>query len=193
MSDKMQHCDNTQWAEISRFQADSYRSILQRNRSTLQNNHLCRSRRGNPWRVAFKRIITKVPGLSKPQASTTNEITQVIGLQSTQLKPSGGGIRRAANIPHNSAGPASSSQNEALVNINEPARANLYVLFGVKGSRRTLELEQVEVNKHSDDNSFFQSLRLAYRKHRGFWRYWFSIWQLNHCDFVKVRTNLFGV
>lgn len=171
----MQHCDNIQWADISRFQADSYRSILRRNKSTLQNNHLCRSRRANSWRVAFRRIITKVPGLSKPQASTTKEITQVVGLQSTQLKPSGGGIRPVSNIPHNSSGPALNSQHETLVNVNEPLRLNLYVLFGVKGSRRTLDLGQIGVNKNSDDNSLFQSLRLAYRKHRGFWRYWFSI------------------
>jgi hypothetical protein len=165
-----------------------YRLILQRNRLTLRNNHLCKTRRIIPWRTTWKEIVTKIVGplSTRTQPLTTQGIDQPLGLQNIQLRASGGGIRQAANISHNIAGPAAINQNEVQVNIGELSRADVYVLFGVKGPRRTLELEQIEVKEHSDDTAFFRSLTQAYRKHRGFSRYWFSIWQLTHCDFVKV-------
>jgi len=63
----------------------------------------------------------------------------------------------------------------------------LVVLFGVKGSRRTLDLAQVPTDIHNNDRAFFFELRKRYRNLRGFWRYWFSVWQLRHCDFVKFE------
>jgi hypothetical protein len=139
----------------------------------------------------LKEIVTKIVGSvsTRTQPLTTRGITQPLGPQNIQLKASGGGARQAANISHNPAGPATINQSGVQVNIGELLRADVYVLFGVKGPRRTLELEQIEVKEHSDDIAFFQSLTQAYRKHRGFWRYWFSIWQLTHCDFVKVRIT----
>ena len=62
----------------------------------------------------------------------------------------------------------------------------MYVLFGVKGSRRTLELAQIDAIKHSKDSNFFSNLLSIYKIFRGFWRYWFSVFRLNHCDFVEV-------
>jgi hypothetical protein len=180
-----------QWAEISLSQAESYRLILQRNRSALQNNHLCKTRRKISWRATLKEIVTKIVGhvSTRTQPLTTRGITQPLGPQNIQLKASDGGARQAANIFHNPAGPATINQSGVQVNIGELPRADVYVLFGVKGPRRTLELEQIEVKENSDDTAFFQGLTQAYRKHRGFWRYWFSIWQLTHCDFVKVRIT----
>lgn len=166
--------------------------ILQRNRSALQNNHLCRIRRKHSWRswrAALREIITKIAGPVSTTTQPTRGITQPVGLKNMQLKPSGGGVRQAANMPHNPAGPATNNQNGVQVNISELPRADLYILFGVKGPRHTLELEQIAVKENSDDNAFFQSLKQSHKKHRGFWRYRFSVWQLTHCDFVKVRIT----
>lgn len=134
-------------------------------------------------------MITKTVGTvsTGTQPLTTPGIIQSPSPQNIQLEPSGGGARQTANTPNNPAGPTTTDQSGVQVSIGELS-GGPYVLFGVKGPRRTLELEQIEVNEHSDDNTFFQSLMQAYRKHRGFWRYWFSIWQLSHCDFVKVRV-----
>jgi hypothetical protein len=38
-----------------------------------------------------------------------------------------------------------------------------------------------------DDEEFFKALLREYRKGRGFLRYWFSVWQFRHCDFVKFE------
>jgi hypothetical protein len=77
------------------------------------------------------------------------------------------------------------SQN-VQVNINIAGNTELFVLFGVKGWRRTLELAQIDVSKHMDDDTFFQALLKEYRNCRGFLRYWLSVWQFQYCDFVKV-------
>jgi hypothetical protein len=69
-------------------------------------------------------------------------------------------------------------------------RQGLYILFGVKGARRTLELAQIDAKRHKDDGLFFMELRMHYKQLRGFWRRWFSVWRLKHCDFVKVCTWL---
>ena len=60
------------------------------------------------------------------------------------------------------------------------------VLFGVKGSRITLELAQIDAVKYGKDNLFFLNLREEYKQRRGRLRYWLSVWRLSHCDFVKV-------
>ncbi|KAH6698143.1 hypothetical protein BKA61DRAFT_497437 [Leptodontidium sp. MPI-SDFR-AT-0119] len=183
------HCGSTQWADISLSQAESYRLILQRNRSTFQNNHLCRARRKTSWRAAFKGAVAKMtsPVSARTQRSELQGIIQPARLQNVQLRPSGGRIQQSIHISHNPAGSATINQNGVRVDIGELAGADLYVLFGVKGPRRTLELEQIKIKEYSNDNAFFQCLTQAYKKHRGFWRYWLSIWQLAYCDFVKFQ------
>ena len=97
-------------------------------------------------------------------------------------------------------GPASSTQptpqgtmvNNAQgfgINMSAASINQMFVLLGVQGTRRTLDLAQIDVNNHSDDGVFFSVLREKHKILRGFWRYWFSVWQLNHCDFVKVRQQ----
>jgi hypothetical protein len=70
--------------------------------------------------------------------------------------------------------------------INMPQINQLFVLFGVKGTRRTLELAQINTKKHTNDKTFFEDMRNEYRYLRGYLRYWFSVWRFSHCDFVKV-------
>ena len=84
--------------------------------------------------------------------------------------------------------PARSSQPNTQTNIIMPQSNESVVLFGVKGTRRTLELAQINTLEHKEDEVFFQSLKKEYRRLRGVLRYWFSIWRLKHCDFVKVST-----
>ena len=61
------------------------------------------------------------------------------------------------------------------------------VLFGIQGSRQTLELAQIDATKHSQDDSLFDQMKKDYKKHRGLFRYWLSFWRFRHCTFVKVR------
>ena len=142
------------------------------------------------WHATLREMITQTFGTvsTGTQPLATPENTQPLSPQNIRLGLSGGSVRQAAHILDNPAGPTTTVQSGVQVSIGELS-GGPYVLFGVKGPRRTLELEQIEVNENSDDKTFFQRLMQAYRKHRGFWRYWFSIWQLTHCDFVKVCVH----
>lgn len=62
-------------------------------------------------------------------------------------------------------------------------KRNCTFFLGLKGHDK---LAHIEIKWYFNDNAFFQSLTQAYKKHRGFWRYWCSVWQLAYCDFVKV-------
>ena len=86
-------------------------------------------------------------------------------------------------------GDSGSTEISLQDNLSLPIAAQpnqLFIMFGVKGPRRTLELAQIGTEEQSDDHTLFTELRNKYKILRGFWRYWFSVWRLNHCDFVKV-------
>ena len=70
--------------------------------------------------------------------------------------------------------------------IQLPQSKQLFVLFTVKGARRTPEVAQINAQDYSDDGRFFVKPRSEYKSLRGYLRYWFSIWTLSHCDFIKV-------
>jgi hypothetical protein len=80
----------------------------------------------------------------------------------------------SANQPQTS---ASSSGNSASIR---------WILFGVQGSRLSMELEHIEIDNYVNDSHFYRSLRGHYRKHRGQLKLWFSVWRLGFCDGVKV-------
>jgi hypothetical protein len=93
---------------------------------------------------------------------------------------------QASNSPFSPRKSTSGNRQDANTVINMPQINQLFVLFGVKGTRRTLELAQINTKKYTSDKSFFEDMRKEYRYLRGYLRYWFSIWQFSHCDFVKV-------
>ena len=152
-------------------------------------NHLCARRRH------------KIPGSSILE-SIKYAICSVSG---TRGSSSSGVVQSASNNLHTAAQgqqrqrdtfdttpkapvPITSPQQSPHNNITMPQSNEKVVLFGVKGARRTLELAQIDTLKHNEDEIFFQSLKKEYRRLRGILRYWFSIWRLRHCDFVKVST-----
>ena len=150
-------------------------------------NHLCALRRqkipGSSMLESIKYAIRSVSG-------TTGSLgSGVVASASNSLHTAAQGPQRRRDtldtIPKAPV-PATSSQQGPPTNITMPQLNEKVVLFGVKGARRTLELAQIDTLKHNEDEIFFQSLKKEYRKLRGVLRYWFSIWQLKHCDFVKV-------
>jgi hypothetical protein len=78
------------------------------------------------------------------------------------------------------------NQQGSQVIPNTATSNNLFILFGVKGPRRTPGFDQIDAQKYAEDEPFFHDLKKAYKTLRGFWRYWFSVWRLRYCDFVKV-------
>lgn len=107
------------------------------------------------------------------------------GQTSSQHNHGAGNKNRHPKIPS----PQTTNSSSITVNASTIV-TELFVLFGVKGSRITLELAQIDVSQHknseSGDEAFFSSVRAHYKTLRGTARYWFSIWQLKYCDFVEV-------
>lgn len=87
----------------------------------------------------------------------------------------------------NSSNGLTSGTQGPQANIIISASNDFYVLFAVKGWRRTLELAQIHIPSSIDDEAFFKALLQEYRNRRGFLRYYFSVWQFRHCDFVKFE------
>lgn len=70
--------------------------------------------------------------------------------------------------------------------INISSKLDSFVLLGVYGGRDGLEVAHIDTNHTENDDVFFQVLQKEYRSKRGWLKCWFSIWQLNHFDFVRV-------
>ena len=150
---------------------------------------LCTTRHRKTLKVALHAWINQVAG-SRASSKSGPRIQNVPAInihqtssQETQSHGTGGNQLSSPSLVPNLA-----STNQQGIKVNLPTGTNheLFVLFGVDGARRTLELAQIDVSKHLDDGSFFRDLRQQYKELRGFWRYWLSIWQLQYCDFVKV-------
>lgn len=86
-----------------------------------------------------------------------------------------------------------SHDRDRLISIAPPhpaVQTQSWILFGVKGSRRTLTPTQVSINDQSTDYSVFQELKRCYQTRRGRLRLWFSIWRLENCEVVKVQYSI---
>lgn len=185
MSNEHQHCDTHLWTEISIVQAERYRMLLNL-RDTTEHNHLCGLKRRNISIIAFLGGFIRAAGsgfnsriwygssLRSPgnsQKGTQHSNVGGIGQTGTGMTPQG---------------MVSSNSQNSQMPINIARVKSLFVLFGVKGTRRTPELAQMDAYSYASDCEFFGHLKKKYRELRGYLRYWFSVWQFSHCDFVRV-------
>ncbi|KAL6834007.1 hypothetical protein J3E69DRAFT_325707 [Trichoderma sp. SZMC 28015] len=60
-----------------------------------------------------------------------------------------------------------------------------WILFGVRGARRTLVPTQIHVTSQTTDSYIFQELKRCYTIYRGRLRLWLSVWRLDYCEVVK--------
>jgi hypothetical protein len=83
------------------------------------------------------------------------------------------------------------SDDAVTVDIVPPSKLNGYILFGVQGSKRLhsskTRLAQIDVNVCKDDDSFFDEMKVQFQLLRGHFRWIFSIWIFQACEFVMVR------
>jgi hypothetical protein len=187
-----QHCNTHLWKEIPRSSLESYRSLIVRRGPLIQKTHLCRQRPRQALRAAFFTWIKQTVGFSPPSLTSQTPATNILSGSSKEVQLNQmGASRQSGNLPRGGPGTAN-TQSALQVNLNAGVSPELYVLFGVQGKRRTLELAQIEVKEDKDDKAFFQDIRQEYRRLRGFLRYWLSIWQLRHCDFVKVSLAFYA-
>ena len=64
---------------------------------------------------------------------------------------------------------------------------SLRVLFGVQGSRWSLEIEQIGVTALLNDPAFFRELKTRYKKHRSWIKRLVSPFRFRFCRFVKLE------
>lgn len=176
------------WTELSIPDAESYQSFLRRRKTVYRHNHLCGTRKHKTSSILLLAGIIQAAGLvfhpgrwygsSPSSAANSSQATRLNGVA---------GRSRITNAQLSPQRIPASNQPAAQTSINMPQINESFVLFGVKGTRRTLELAQINARKYISDNAFFWDMRKQYRQLRGFLRYWFSIWRFSHCDFVKVH------
>jgi hypothetical protein len=83
-----------------------------------------------------------------------------------------------------SGSPATSIPNIATKAVQHGEKDTRYVILGVT-TGEDLRLTQIDVQDYRDEH-FFHELRVRYHQLRGILRYYFSIWDYSHCDFIKV-------
>jgi len=155
-----------------------------------QHDHLCTVKEGKP--EPFKSLL----GLIQAAVSASNPRQWHGSASSSSAIPSQNNGNTGGTRGNSQAGggsvpiprkPLPMSQQVINTIVAMPQTHRLFILFAVKGSRRTPELAQIDTTIYTNDGAFFEHMRERYRELRGFLRYWFSVWQFNHCDFVKVQ------
>jgi hypothetical protein len=177
------HCGTYLWIEIPKPHAETYKALLTRRvYNPNQGPDFCIPRTRRTLGDAWKAWINQTAGSS----ALPNSRTQVQGESATQhsLSSSEGGKHlpgRGKTPMGSSSSPIPGPKTTQNISIPMGSISQLFVFFCVKGSRRTLELAQINVGQQVDDKVFFEEIRNQYRKKRGFLRYWLSIWQLKDC------------
>ena len=173
---------------MSKPHAAKLKTMLECRRNVTQTDHLCGLRiRKSCWTWntvldGIKQLAGSISGQRGSSSSAGN--AQTISLQATSA-PQAGQASKMAMKPT----PLElqiSDRHGLQTSISMPQNKQSFVLFGVAGKRRTLGLAQIDTIKHFDDSVFFSTMLKEYRELRGSLRYWFSLWRLNHCDFVKA-------
>jgi hypothetical protein len=85
-------------------------------------------------------------------------------------------------------GGTTSSQQPTATPTTSNSTNQLWILIGVQGPRRPLEMDHILVDSATNDDTFYRSLRNQYKIHRGKLRLWFSFWRFRYCDVVKVSN-----
>lgn len=94
-------------------------------------------------------------------------------------------LNRAATVPTRQQ-QGSTTGRRAQVTLLDATNNHWWILFGVRGSRRTLQPTQIQVTDLTTDSHIFRQLKKIYRTHRGWLRLWLSVWRLDYCEVVKV-------
>ena len=170
--------------------AEKIHLILKRRSVVGKNSHLCSFRQQkHPWKNIYNKITCAAGGTfqqhnssgSSSKSSTDSSQNASMGISGKKTEP-----EKPQTEPPKA---ASAGQQATQTSINIPQTQQLFIFFGVKGTRRTLELAQIDAVEYREDKLLFSEMKIAYRKFRGHLRYVFSVWRLSHCDFVKVYTH----
>lgn len=133
---------------------------------------------------------TALAPISNIHPSSSGQTDASITSQSSVIIPASAFIQqsdRNSKIPEQT----TTSKTPIGSRSNSPGRSELFILFCTFQGLQ-LRHSQIEVAKCESDDIFFETLRLEYRRMRGFWRYWLDPQQFGHCEFVKFTRFYIG-
>lgn len=165
-----QFCGTRLWKEISLKEAELISYILPNLDENPPWPHRCRVKRDTiSWGARLVGIIRTTISMSSasqrytPPGSTIPSSTTGQGIQSTGVSQSNIGNQDQSQQQ----GVVIAGQQSTAALVHPATAIQLWVLFGVQGSRRTLEINHIPINNQSNDSSFYRSLRQRYRTNRG--------------------------
>lgn len=183
-----QFCGIRLWKEVSLEEAELISQILPNLDENPPWPHRCRAKRGTiSWGPGLAGIIRTTMPMSSasqrytPPGTAISSLTTGEGLQST-----GVGQSNMGNQEQSQQGVVVASQQSTAVLAHSATAIQSWILFGVQGSRRTMEISHIPINNQSNDSSLYRSLRQHYRTNRGRLKLWFSFWRLDYCEVVKA-------
>ncbi|KAL6828399.1 hypothetical protein V8C40DRAFT_286390 [Trichoderma camerunense] len=180
-------CGVERWEEISREQREIVENILE-----WSNNHppmasRCGVRKSRTTLLSsIKGILNYTNGgqITRPSRAATRYTPQESSSssppESVQLQP----LAPAAVPLQQQQGPTIGQQAQATIPDSNNS-LQWWILFGVRGARRTLVPTQIHVTSQTTDGHIFQELKRCYMIYRGRLRLWLSVWRLDYCEVVK--------
>ncbi|KAF2679311.1 hypothetical protein K458DRAFT_346974 [Lentithecium fluviatile CBS 122367] len=184
-------CGSRLWMEISNKEAEFLHKTLREPHSDSSPRHRCCPRKYQYLGVSRLRglIHSALPTSSAGQRYTPTP----------SLVPSTS-VTQSSSSSHNRLRPSNTSQSlsqqQGRSNLAQQSTANaipstlsnsLWVLFGVQGPRKPLELDHIVIDSATTDDTFYRTLRKQHRNHRGKLRLWLSFWRFQYCDVVKFK------
>ena len=183
-----QSCGARLWKEISLEEAELINQMLPNLDKIPPWLHRCKVKKDTmswmAWLASMIRKTMPVSSASQRYTPPSSAISSPTTGQASQSATIGQSNADQDQSQHQRAVIASQQSTAALVHPATTIQS--WVLFGVQGSRRTLEVNHIPVNNHSNDTSLYCSLRQHYRANRGRLRLWFSFWRLDYCEVVKA-------
>ena len=167
------------WSEIQKRHLDVLRLALKCRPADETSSHVC-------WRRRFRSKATNL-------ASGSSIVPSSATLTGSNTSKSGITGKSGTRIPVSIRGkPLKSGQAFGSTGVSIPIAPNFpqspFVLFAASGRRRTLDVENIDVNMQSTDQIFFREVLRTFKRFRGPWKCWLSMWKMYHCEFVRVRT-----
>ncbi|KAI9155619.1 Ankyrin-3 [Paramyrothecium foliicola] len=152
-----QNCGHTRFAAVPEGFAHKLAQLIQKYNSTSPTIHI------------------PAPAALRQSAQASHAISS--GTQPPAALPSDPPVV-GSPAPTTAAAPAST--------ITSPEESQKRKFIFLMVNRDRLRLHQVNSTNQGTER-FAKELREGYRKLRGFWRFWFSVYAYSHCDFVKFE------
>jgi hypothetical protein len=189
VADSIQQCGTRLWKEISSEEVELIRPMLPGLKGNPSDPPQClvKTQKSSILTRLVKNVAYTVSVMSRGQQKTSTNASGPAISAGTNVQPTGSGqLKNNPSHPPQHQGTSSAGQPHISASTSSTPSSKRWILFGVQGSRLSMELEHIEIDDYINDSRFYRTLREHYQKHRGKLKLWFSIWRLGFCDGVKV-------